>query len=462
MSSPPRKRPRSISPSPPSPLLHSLRPSLHVNKPRSGRECPYMHTINQKALDFDLPPVCSVTLQSQNLYICLVCGRYLHGRSPQTPAFHHALNEDHHLFINYATETVYCLPDQYRVIDPVLHRIAAVLRPTFCPQDLLTLHNPPITFKLPSGVRTRGLVPLHRFHTTDYANPILHLILRVAPVRDFLLLRPAEPGPHHPLLLPLSELARKMWAPVAFRDHISPHHITHLIARYSKSLFSIDRTADPATFLAWLLNTFHSAKSSKDSLSFSQLVTHAFRGLMRLSTGSEEGGYKTADSPFWFLSLDLPPKPLFKDQSANAMVAQLPLTSLLDKFDGRTTQHIVKTGQKRTYTLLELPQYLVLVIRRFTKSNFGIQKNPCVVHLPTDHLDMSGLCPESGKYSLVAAVLHSGSPKDGRYRVVVRHYASNDWYDLADMKAQPTLFQMISLDDTYMLLYETIDSDPAN
>ena len=40
------------------------------------KDCPYLSTINRNVLDFDAEKVCSVTLQSQNVYLCLVDGKY--------------------------------------------------------------------------------------------------------------------------------------------------------------------------------------------------------------------------------------------------------------------------------------------------------------------------------------------------------------------------------------------------
>lgn len=41
--------------------------------------CPYMSTVERKMLDFDMIPVCAVTMASQNVYVCLCCGKFLQG-----------------------------------------------------------------------------------------------------------------------------------------------------------------------------------------------------------------------------------------------------------------------------------------------------------------------------------------------------------------------------------------------
>ena len=80
--------------------------------PRS-RQCPYLDTINRPRLDFDFERVCSVTLSNQNVYGCLVCGRFFQGRGKKTEAYTHSLHVGHHVFINLHTSHVYCLPGVY-------------------------------------------------------------------------------------------------------------------------------------------------------------------------------------------------------------------------------------------------------------------------------------------------------------------------------------------------------------
>ena len=54
-------------------------------------ECPYLDTIDRAVLDFDFQKVCSVTLSTQNVYVCLVCGKFFKGKAPKTPAFTHSV-----------------------------------------------------------------------------------------------------------------------------------------------------------------------------------------------------------------------------------------------------------------------------------------------------------------------------------------------------------------------------------
>lgn len=59
--------------------------------------------INRSALDFDFERLCSVTLSHNNIYACLVDGKYFQGRGKKSPAYAHSIAEDKHVFINLTT-----------------------------------------------------------------------------------------------------------------------------------------------------------------------------------------------------------------------------------------------------------------------------------------------------------------------------------------------------------------------
>ena len=103
------------------------------------KDCPYLDTVSRIMLDFDFEKVCSVTLQNLNVYACLVCGKYfqgnamideaylLSGRGRNSQAYVHSLQANHHVFINLHNEKIYCLPDDYEVIDSSLADIKVLV-----------------------------------------------------------------------------------------------------------------------------------------------------------------------------------------------------------------------------------------------------------------------------------------------------------------------------------------------
>lgn len=432
-----------------------------------------MDTVDRTALDFDLPKICSTTLKSHNVYACLVCGRFFHGRSTTTPAYIHALHDSHYLFLNLTAETFHCLPDDYLVTDPILSDIIVALRPRFTPSDLSTLDKTIVSpHLLDDSTRLRGAVPLDKLHTSNFANVILQLFLRPRPIRDALLLRDIFADVMHPnlqtaLVHSMADLCRKLWASHAFRASVAPHVFMQLVAREFAGARAKAAKSDPVLFLAWLLNALtlpkrNSAKTTiqTDTEDFPQLVKQCFHGEMLVFSHSSNGSMKQKSSKFWFLSLDLPPKPLFKNESERELVVQVSLEKLLKKFDRISRHHVVETGEMRSYKVTSLPPFLFLVLRRFTKSKFGMEKNPCVVHLPTADLDLSSVCQTAhSKYRLLGAVSHKGSLEKGDYEVAIFHEASNSWQAISNASVEPTLFQLVSLTDTCVLLYTRLENN---
>ena len=70
-----------------------------------GQECPYLDTVDRVALDFDMEKVCSATLSNTNVYACLVCGKFLHGRGLNTPCYTHSVHQEHFVFINLSAKS---------------------------------------------------------------------------------------------------------------------------------------------------------------------------------------------------------------------------------------------------------------------------------------------------------------------------------------------------------------------
>lgn len=95
---------------------------------------------------------------------------------------------------------------------------------------------------------------------------------------------------------------------------------------------------------------------------------------------------QSVSSPFLFLALDLPPTPLFQDQNEKKIVPQVPLSAILAKFDGKTTQEFGPSLKR--HHLTSLPPYLILHIKRFTKNNFVEEKNNTIVNFPIRGVEM--------------------------------------------------------------------------
>eukprot|EP00736_Rhodelphis_marinus_P005238 Rmarinus@m.3068 len=225
---------------------------------KSGQECPYLDTINRAVLDFDFEKLCSVSLTNLNVYACLVCGKYFNGRGPKTNAYLHALQCNHHVFINLHTEKVYVLPDSYEVEDSSLDDIKAVLNPKFDNSLIKKLDTTPFTAQGLDGMPyIPGTVGLNNIKETDYVNVVIQALQRVRPLRNFFLRHDNFKTVKSPLLLTFSELTRKLWHAHNFKGQVSPHEFLQAVSLASNKRFRSGKQRDVAEFLSWLLNAMH-------------------------------------------------------------------------------------------------------------------------------------------------------------------------------------------------------------
>lgn len=445
--------------------------------------------INRSALDFDFERLCSVTLSHNHIYACLVCGKYFQGRGKSTPAYAHALNEDHHVYINLDTRKVYVLPDGYEVDDASLADIKYLLYPTFTPQMLEKIdRQTKPELDLARKEYYPGFVGLNNMKHNSYMNAVLQLLLHVPPLRDFLILQ-LDPSttsrPTSELTTRLGLLARKLWNPHAFKSQVSPHEFLQEVANASGGKFKITEQGDPLEFLKWLLNQVHRdlgggrkprSSESRFGLSFSWAV---LRGLSLIqdtvyvsqvssirhskarsawttsrssklaslarspsSTLTEVSGeshargvrhafsclalrvcdlqrpltfrtracaeIKSTKTPFLFLALDLPPPPLFQDAVETNIIPQVPISTVLAKYDGSTTREDTQAGVLKRSKITRLPPFLIVYYKRFLSNRFLEEKNPTIVNFPLKGVDMSECAWASSPLSFAALRASAG------------------------------------------------------
>ncbi|KAJ1979989.1 U4 U6.U5 tri-snRNP-associated protein [Dimargaris xerosporica] len=437
----------------------------------------YLDTIDRTKLDFDFDKVCSVSLAKENVYACLVCGRYFQGRGRSTYAYFHSINEDHHVFINLATHKVYVLPDGYEVVDASLNDIKHVVDPRFTAHDIAQLD----TMVKPSlDVHRKpylpGYIGVNNIKANDYVNVVIQALAHVAPLYHYFLQTaptrlPTSSSLPAELVQQFSLFIRKLWNPRAFKAQVAPHELLQAIGKTSANKFKVDVQADAADFLSWLLNTLHRGLGGTKKPN-SSIVYQTFRGAIQVSTDPAPSATKDAEKstdtdstsatspmPMLLLSLDLPPAPLFQDEQERNILPQVPLTELLAKFDGRTPIQTA-TGAWQRYQVLSLPRYLIIVIKRFARSNFSLEKNPTVVSFPITDLNMGELThmtDSTGQrvdcfYDLVANISHSGKPgtPQSSYHIHVRNPAKDEWYQIQDLLVETVEPQRLFLSESYI------------
>jgi U4/U6.U5 tri-snRNP-associated protein 2 len=272
---------------------------------------------------------------------------------------------------------------------------------------------------------------MNNIKANDYLNVIVQVLAHVRPIRNFFLLHhlPALGTPQLPLRLGI--LVRKLWNPRAFKSHVSPHELLQEIALRSSKRFTLTQQSDPVEFLSWFLNNLHLSLggSKKPTSSPTSVIHSAFQGHLRIESQeitarsdaadarlvfSESSTTNTQVSPFLILTLDLPPTPLFQSSNKESIIPQIPLTTLLNKYNGVTA--LEKRAHRVRHRLMHpLPPYLMFHVKRFSTNRFVSERNPTIVTFPAPHsLDMSpyvepnpSIWPhdESIMYDLVANVI---------------------------------------------------------
>ncbi|KAJ1916912.1 U4 U6.U5 tri-snRNP-associated protein [Mycoemilia scoparia] len=391
----------------------------------------YLDSVNRSVLDFDFEKLCSVSLSNQNVYSCLVCGKYYQGRGKSTHAYFHSINDDHHVFINLKTLKVYILPDQYEVVDSSLNDIKAIINPTYTKDQVSRLEKHLIeSHDLSKKKYLPGFVGLNNLKANDYMNVVIQALSHIKPIRDKLLLL-SSPEKHTQLIQRLSLLVRKMWFPHAFKGHVSPHEFVQEVVNRSDRRFRIDFQGDSFEFLTWLLNTLHVDLGGTKKRN-SSIIYKALQGEVSVKTQDinliktraskdepieidETKETKEARVPFLTLSLELPPTPLFHDEKDN-IIPQVALATLLKRYDGTTT--VEWRNEAKRYQVLQLPKYVILHMKRFKNNNFTIEKNPTIVNFPIRNVALGDLIPDEelkrikhpAKYNLLVNVSHEGKP----------------------------------------------------
>lgn len=395
--------------------------------------CPYLDTVCRPLLDFDMAKVCSVTLSDQNVYACLVCGKFFQGRGKSTPLYTHSVHFGHFVVMSLHTGRAYCLPDGYEigaggapglVADArSLSDVQRCLHPRFSNDDIAKLNTENTTLARDvHGVSyLPGFVGLNNLSHTDYVSVALHALSHVTPIRDFFLEPSNYSESKSALVHSFGEVMRKMWSSHNFKSVVSPQEFLQQVSVTSKKRFTIGCQEECIEFMVWLLNELHRGIGGNQRPG-SSVIYRALQGQVQVRSLTKKKNKPAAPaspddtavamdivqdtgqnlapavqweekvqlSPFLYLSLDIPPTPLFKDSQGGLVIPQIPLFEVLKKFDGHAWTDITSsTGLvRRKYSIKKLPKYLMLHLVRFTKNNFYVEKNPSIVTFPVTNLDM--------------------------------------------------------------------------
>lgn len=456
----------------------------------------FLDTINKEMLDFDTEKLCSVSLSNFNVYCCLVCGKFLQGRSRSSYAYEHAVEENHRLFMNMETKKAYLLPENFELTSPkatnTLSAIREALSPEYIPQRVEELLQLPKTgFDLHHMRYTVGFIGLNNISANDYANVVIQALAHVAPIMKFYLSLSFEENKdlqekvsrRSTLNAQFSMLLRKLWSDRLFRSHISPREILQLISSLSKKRFNIDVQSSPKDFMVWLLNHLYmelvKVLGSKNVLSQSlqgkvevttiPILTKTNEKLNKVDFTIENARSTTNISKFWLLSLSLYPTSSSKNDNEpeNHMnkIPEVSIFDLLAKYDGNNKVQ-GSASDLKSYKLIEpLPPYLIFHIDRELSSDF-IRNRQVVVKFPRV-IDMSpyvkGHSNHTLNYKIISSIRHQLIPgneldrSDDRHQwsiCVCKNADKNEWLQIKDLEVKKYEEELMFLDENYIQIWQ--------
>jgi U4/U6.U5 tri-snRNP-associated protein 2 len=458
--------------------------STRQHAPTEGYTDLYLDTINRTVLDFDFEKLCSITLSNINVYACLVCGKYFQGRGTQSQAYFHALDEDHHVYVNMETQKVYVLPEGYEVKSKSLDDIKFVVDPRMPKADVLKIDKEVRTAWDLSGKKyVPGFVGMNNIKANDYFNAVMQLLSHIAPLRNYFMLEDLSSRPQ--LAQRFGILVRKIWNPRAFKAHVSPHELLQEVTLRSNKRFNLTEQSDPVDFLNWFLNNLHLALGGSKSKPGTSIVQKVFQGALQIESQAitaradagdrlrfEDANVKTETSRFLLLTLDLPPAPLFQDEQGRNIIPQVPLTTILSKYDGLHAQEHLNF--RRRFRLQHpLPPYLLFHIKRFSSNKFVSERNPTIVTFQPKGLDMSAYVRPNPQlhpmgepiiYDLVANITHEavrvrddsveGEAEKKVWKCQVLSKATEEWFEVQDLFVEKASEETLFTKESYVQVWE--------
>ena len=331
---------------------------LRQSAPTEGYSDLYLDTINRSILDFDFEKLCSVTLSNINVYACLVCGKYFQGRGPKSHAYFHALEVDHHVYINMETKKVYVLPEGYEVQNKSLDDIKYVVDPKFTEEDVKRLDRDPKVSTDLSNQRFRpGFVGMNNIKANDYLNVVVQASVACGPCAQLL---PAQriPAQRFPVTGSIQYAGQEDLESQGFqKPRVASRSSCKKLRCVSSKKFALTHQSDPVEFLSWFLNNLHLTLGGSKTKPLSSIIQKAFQGKLRIesqaitaksdTTGDrlrfeDSSNITTNITPYLILTLDLPPIPLFREDKEKDIIPQIPLADLFGKI--QRSQGLRKTG----------------------------------------------------------------------------------------------------------------------
>jgi U4/U6.U5 tri-snRNP-associated protein 2 len=375
-----------------------------------------------------------------------------------------------------------------------------------------------------------GIIGMGMNDKTDFMISVIQCLFRVPKLCAFFLNRNHWERSSSSVTRAFGELICQAYNPKRFKSTISPHSFLQAVSAVSHKKFQIAVRSDASLFLAWLLEELHGGLVHNTTAvmnmntSTTSIIHECFRGEIHIETTTLElkREYATGEHnkveqvgptrrppmddslksdfddhdddgkqyqklgsgtsefikdinhvtiPFSYLSLDLPTKSVFTNEMepGTSIIPTTTLFNLLSKYDGMTTTEIPLPGgkiERKRYRVIRYPEVCIFLFKRFTKNNFYIEKNRCVVTLPIQGLELKSSNNNNNnnhRYDLIANITHENKVMSGEkdpigtglYKANVRQPAIPDdvWFEAHDLTITKTMSQLVAVSETHLAFY---------
>lgn len=354
----------------------------------------------------------------------------------------------------------YNLPDDQEFNDSgQLDDIRAVIKPKFTRELLHQIdeNTRPLTDLLGRPFLP-GFIGLNQIKANDYVNVILQALSHIRPLRDYFIL--AQQGVVKPGLgEAFKEVLEKIWNPTRFKAQTSPHEFLQTISTISSKRFSLVKQSDPLDFLVFLLNNLSKDYSIMNELLQGRIKIDSCDISMVKNQENRIPEMKSDLKPFFFLTLDLPPKPLFADPRNPTAIPQINLSILLEKFNGGNLTY--KQNTAYAYSIQKYPKYLIFHLNRFVKNNFVVEHNPTIVQFSPNSLSLPVVQNEMSDgpvYDLLANIYctfpNDENKNEKSFGVQLKCPATGQWLDIENLSVKETQAQMLFMSESYIQIWE--------
>ncbi|KAL0224548.1 hypothetical protein P9112_003938 [Eukaryota sp. TZLM1-RC] len=411
-------------------------------------------------IDFDKPRICSSSYSHFNLSCCLHCGLFFSSGRESSPAYLHALSNDHEYFIDLTTGISSSVFTNKPVTSPYLDHLKQFL--TFVPnhrystsldsQSLDSLPYPTLFFDsvvkakaLDESVYIPGFVPLVSSNPFLFSSVCL-LFCQIKPIRNvfFLYYSKISNFDDSNLLHQFAKLCVTLWNPFLIRPQISIDDCQSLFVKliqsngYSKS--EIFNMSNPSQFLPLFISQILQNAPHSISKTF-----NCVKGRIKKKNVIDD---VAKSQIFRFLTLTPPPLPLFKDVHKENQLPKVALYDLLSIYNGQRIS--IDDDQSRVVMTLDpVPKYLIISIDRFENDVLGVKKNITVLDFQLTCVDLSLMTSsdESCRFKTVFVISHSND------RFICFVNINNNWFGL-DKSVYPVTEDQVLSSDCVLLFLE--------